>query len=55
MNSKETDMKILKSYVSNRASCNKQQIFNVQESFNRYLGQIEENIKKNKRKERIPF
>ena len=55
MNNKETDMKILKSYVSNRASCNKQQISNVQESFNRYLGQIEENIKKIKEKKEYRF
>ena len=55
MNSKETDMKILKSYVSNRASCNKQQIFNVQEVFNRYLVQIEENIKKIKEKKEYRF
>ena len=46
MNNKETNMENLKSYVSNRVSCNKQQIFNVQEVFNRYLVQIEENIKK---------
>ena len=55
MNNKETNMENLKSYVSNRVSCNKQHIFNVQEVFNRYLVQIDENIKKNKRKERIPF
>lgn len=55
MNSKETDMKILKSYVSNRANCNKQQIFNVQEVFNRYLDQIEENIKKIKEKKEYRF
>ena len=55
MNSKETDMKILKSYVSNRVSCNKQHIFNVQEVFNRYLVQIEENIKKIKEKKEYRF
>ena len=55
MNSKETNMENLKSYVSNRASCNKQQISNVQESFNRYLGQIEENIKKIKEKKEYRF
>lgn len=50
MNNKETNMENLKSYVSNRVSCNKQHIFNVQEVFNRYLCQIEENIKKIKEK-----
>ena len=55
MNSKETDMKILKSYVSNRASCNKQQIFNVTGVFNRYLVIIEENIKKIKEKKEYRF
>ena len=55
MNNKETNMKNLKSYVSNRVSCNKQHIFNVQEVFNRYLSQIEENIKKIKEKEEYRF
>ena len=55
MNNKETNMKNLKSYVSNRVSCNKQHIFNVQEVFNRYLVQIEENIKKIKEKEEYRF
>ena len=55
MNNKGTDMKNLKSYVSNRVSCNKQHIFNVQELFNRYLVQIEENIKEIKEKEEYRF
>ena len=55
MNNKETNMENLKSYVSNRVSCNKQQIFNVQEVFNRYIGQIEENIKKIKENEEYRF
>ena len=55
MNNKETDIKNLNSYVSNRVSCNKQHIFNVQELFNRYIGQIEENIKKIKEKEEYRF
>ena len=55
MNNKETNMENLKSYVSNRVSCNKQHIFNVQEVFNRYLVQIEENIKKIKEKEEYRF
>ena len=50
MNNKETNMEDLKSYASNRVSCNKHQIFNVQELFNRYLSQIEENITKIKEK-----
>ena len=55
MNSKETNMENLKSYVSNRVSCNKQHIFNVQEVFNRYLVQIEENIKKIKEEKEYRF
>ena len=55
MNNKETNMENLKSYVSNRVSCNKQHIFNVQEVFNRYLVQIEENIKKIKEKKEYRF
>ena len=55
MNNKETNIKNLKSYVSNRVSCNKQHIFNVQEVFNRYLVQIEENIKKIKEKKEYRF
>ena len=55
MNNKETNTENLKSYVSNRVSCNKQHIFNVQEVFNRYLVQIEENIKKIKEKEEYRF
>ena len=55
MNNKETNMENLKSYVSDRVSCNKQHIFNVQEVFNRYLVQIEENIKKIKEKEEYRF
>ena len=50
MNNKETNIEKLKGYVSNRVSCNKQHIFNVQEVFNRYLDQIEGNIKKIKEK-----
>ena len=55
MNNKETNMENLKSYVSNRVSCNKQHIFNVQEVFNRYLVQIEEDIKKIKEKKEYRF
>ena len=55
MNNKETNMENLKSYVSNRVSCDKQHIFNVQEVFNRYLVQIEENIKKIKEKKEYRF
>ena len=55
MNNKETNMENLKSYVSNRVSCNKQHIFNVQEVFNRYIGQIEENIKKIKEDKEYRF
>ena len=55
MNNKETNMENFKSYVSNRISCNKQHIFNVQEVFNRYLVQIEEDIKKIKEKKEYRF
>ena len=55
MNNKETNIKNLKSYVSNRVSCNKQHIFNVQEVFNRNLSQIKENIKKIKEKKEYRF
>ena len=55
MNSKNSRIKTLSGYVSNRVQCNKQHIFNVQEVFNRYLSQIEENIKKIKEKKEYRF
>lgn len=55
MNSKNSRIKNLRGYASNRVQCNKQHIFNVQELFNRYLVQIEENIKKIKEKEEYRF
>lgn len=46
MNNKETNMENLKSYVSNRVSCNKQQLANTTDAINDYLNRIEDYVKK---------
>ena len=40
MNNKETNMENLKSYVSNRVSCNEQQLANITNAINDYLNRI---------------
>ena len=42
MNNKETNMKNLKRYVSNRVSCNKQRLANTTDAINDYLNRIED-------------
>ena len=46
MNNKETNMENLKSYVSNRVSCNKQQLENIVDTIQDCLNQIEGLCKK---------
>lgn len=46
MNNKETDMENLKSYVSNRVSCNKQQLENIVDAIQDYLNRIEDYVEK---------
>ena len=46
MNNKETNMENLKSYVSNRVSCNKQQLENIVDTIQDDLNQIEDYVKK---------
>lgn len=46
MNNKETDMENLKSYVSNRVSCNKQQLANIKDAINDCLNRIEDYVEK---------
>ena len=46
MNNKETNIKNLKSYVSNKVQCNKQQLANTTDAINDYLNRIEDYVKK---------
>ena len=46
MNNKETNMENLKSYVSNRVGCNKQQLENIVDTIQDDLNQIEDYVKK---------
>lgn len=46
MNNKGTDMENLKSYVSNRVSCDKQQLENIVDTIQDDLNQIEDYVKK---------
>lgn len=47
MNKKGTDIENLKSYVSNRVGCNKQQLENIVDTIQDDLNQIEDYVKKN--------
>ena len=46
MNSKNSRLKTLSGYASNRVQCNKQQLANITNSINDYLNRIEDCVEK---------
>ena len=46
MNSKNSRIKTLSGYVSNRVQCNKQQLANIKDAINDYLNRIEDCVEK---------
>lgn len=46
MNSKNSRLKTLNGYVSNRVQCNKQQLANIKDAINDYLDRIEDCVEK---------
>lgn len=51
MNSKNSRLKTLSGYVSNRVQCNKQQLENTTDAINDYLNRIEDYVEKIRRRE----
>lgn len=51
MNSKNSRIKTLSGYVSNRVQCNKQQLANTTDAINDYLNRIEDYVEKIRRRE----
>lgn len=46
MNSKNSRLKTLSGYASNRVQCNKQQLANIKDAINDYLNRIEDCVEK---------